>query len=93
MEDGEPLDAPNEPLRIPCPGCHQQTLERVFQIPMPPIYELMRLVLWPEQQKHPKKASERQTVLPGLSTWLPGGEAFRTSLYAQLPSATTSGFT
>jgi hypothetical protein len=50
----------------------------------------MRLVLWPEQRRNP---IERQAILPHLDTWLPGGEAFRASVYAQLPAAATSGFT
>ena len=88
--DPEFQDALDEAVRIRCPLCRKRTLERVLQIPMPRLYDLMQLVLWPEQEKEP---TERQTLLPEMKSWLPGGEAFRTSLYAQLPGASTSGFT
>jgi len=88
--DAALLDKSDQVPRFTCPQCHEQSLERVLQVPMPPRYELMRIVLWPQQQKTPL---ETQALLPDMETWLPGGDAFMASLYAQFPVEPTSGFT
>jgi len=67
-----------------------RTLERVLQVSTPSVYDLMQIVIWPQQQKARR---EQQAVLPGMETWMPGGDAFRARLYAPPPRATMSGFT
>ena len=90
-EDAALLDKLDQVPRFTCPQCHAQSLERMLQVPMPPRYELMRIVLWPQQQH--KTPLETQRLLPNMEIWLPGGAAFRASLYAQFPVEPTSGFT
>jgi len=66
-------------LRAKCPHCHERVLERVLQVPTPSVYNLMQIVIWPQQQKKPL---EQQALLPDMETWLPGGklEAWRESM-------------
>jgi len=50
----------------------------------------MEIVLWPQQRKAPR---EHQALLPGMATWVAGGEQFRASLFAQTGWSPLSGFT
>jgi len=93
-----PADAPDGPLpeemeevlRRKCPHCGELALEKGFHVPPPPPDDLMEIVLWPQQRKAPL---EHQTLLPGMATWVPGGEQFRASLFAQTGWSPLSGFT
>jgi len=93
-----PADAPDatlpeemeEVLRRTCPHCGELALEKGFHVPAPPLYDLMEIVLWPQQRKAPL---EHQAFLPGMATWVPGGEQFRASLFAQTGWSPLSGFT
>ena len=93
-----PADAPDatlpeemeEVLRRKCPQCGEQALEKVCHVPAPPRYDLMAIVLWPQQRK---TAREPQPLLPGMATWVAGGEQFRASLLAQTGWSPLSGFT
>jgi len=90
MPDPALPDDMEKVLRVQCPRCHAQTLERVLQVPRPSVYDLLQIVIWPQQRKNP---IETQAVLPDMETWLPRGDAFMASLYAQSHDEPTSGFT
>ena len=64
------------PVRRRCPRCGQQTLERVLEIPAPPLYQLMRVVIWPVQRRW---RAGRQQALAGLEPWLSGSAALPAS--------------
>jgi hypothetical protein len=87
--DGDTDESDQSPRR-PCPQCKEPTLARLWKHPMPRLYDLMQIVIWPQQEKTPR---ETQALLPELETWLPGGDSFLASVRAQFPPRPASGFT
>ena len=86
-------DDTHEPSPLPrrqCPLCKESTLVRQWKQSMPRLYNLMQVVIWPQQERTPL---ETQALLPELETWLPGGDAFVASVRAQPPLRPSSGFT
>jgi len=76
--------------RRPCPACKERTLVRLWLDPIPRLYDLMRIVIWPQQRKQPL---EHQVLLPELEAWLPGGDQYLASVRARLDTRPASGFT
>jgi len=72
------------------PALWRVGVRKRFHVPAPPPDDLMEIVLWPQQRKAPL---EHQALLPGMATWVPGGEQFRVSLFAQTGWSPLSGFT
>ena len=93
-EQGKDADGqapePDEAPRRTCPACKEPALVRLWHDSAPRLPDLMRLVLWPQQRTGPV---EHQTPLPPLGSWLPGGDEYLTSLYAQVGWSPASGFT
>ena len=92
-DDKDETDDTHEPGPLPtrqCPKCKEPTLVRQWKQSMPRLYDLMQIVIWPQQEKTPR---ETQALLPELETWLPGGDAFLASVRAQFPPRPASGFT
>lgn len=87
--DGDAAERDEAPRR-PCPECKERTLVCSWQDAIPRLYDLMQIVIWPQQEKRPR---ETQALLPELEAWLPGGDQFLASMRAQFHARPASGFT